>query len=311
MKYSRVIVRVNGKRARKTIRFDVSNNSSGNESQDSQNWEGTGDLRREGSMEGVDHSSFVVAGTNGYRQRNTHISIEVIAVNLIQNYFMQFVQSAFQNNNRAVRPLNPPRRRRRRSAKFCRKVRGRQQKDSTTFAIWKEHTSVNPQQVIYPPPLPATTSLSHHKTRDQLIFENVYERREKDKAKVKVAKEKAKKERQCSLKNKQASKVHDLCATLRAARSQLRESKKEGVEQGKKIESMAKELSVMNQVWTDKIDNVAAVSDAKLTMELSKLEDKYDEATEKKMKVCHYIYSALLFHLHHCLSISSFISFIL
>ena len=210
--------------------------SLGGGSQKTSNHEGTGDLRWEGLEEG-----------NASCQINPHISIGVSAVDLIQNYFMQFVQSAFQNNNRAVRPLNPPRRRRRRSAKFCRKVRGRQQKDSTTFAIWKEHTSVNPQQVISSPPLPATTSLSHHKTRDQLIFENVYERREKDKAKVKVAKEKAKKERQCSLKNKQASKVHDLCATLRAARSQLRESKKEGVEQGKKIESMAKELSVMNQ----------------------------------------------------------------
>ena len=81
------------------------------------------------------------------------------------------------------------------------------------------------------------------------------------------------------------------------------------MKQGKKIESMAKELTVINQVWSDKIDNVAAVSDAKLTMELSKLEDKYDQATEKKMKVCHYIYNAMLFHLYHCLSISSFISF--
>ena len=88
-------MRVNGKRAGKTIRFDVSNNLSGNESQESQNCEGMGDLRREGSVEGVDHSLFVAAGNNDYQQSNTHISIEVSAVNLIQNYFMQFVPSAF------------------------------------------------------------------------------------------------------------------------------------------------------------------------------------------------------------------------
>ena len=165
MKYSRVIVRVNGKREGKTISFDVSNNLFGNESQESQNCEGTGDLRREGSVEVVDHFSFVAAGSNDYRQSNTHISIEVSAVNLIQNYFMQFVPSAFQNNNRAARALDPPRKRRRGAAKFCRKVRGGRQKASTTFATWKEHIATNPPPVISP--LPTTTSLNHRKTRDQ------------------------------------------------------------------------------------------------------------------------------------------------
>ena len=44
---------------------------------------------------------------------------------------------------------------------------------------------------------------------------------------------------------------------------------------------------------------------------MNKLEDKYHEAAEKKIKVCPSIYYAMLFHLRHCLSISSFMSFIL
>jgi len=150
--------------------------------------------------------------------------LTVLAGSLLQQYFHhvfdELLPTAIPTKNK-----KEPR------SKFGRRVRGGQQKASTTFLPWSQHTATNPLLPAIPPgAAPAddpATNPKTGKTKQQFIVQLGNETRLSLNTEAREEKEREEQEKHATTKNKHIQKNLDICAVLREAKSKLRKTERQ------------------------------------------------------------------------------------
>eukprot|EP00571_Detonula_confervacea_P005134 CAMPEP_0172327934 /NCGR_PEP_ID=MMETSP1058-20130122/60085_1 /TAXON_ID=83371 /ORGANISM="Detonula confervacea, Strain CCMP 353" /LENGTH=522 /DNA_ID=CAMNT_0013045023 /DNA_START=1563 /DNA_END=3127 /DNA_ORIENTATION=+ len=175
----------------------------------------------------------------------------------------------------------PTKRKKKPRAKFGRRVRGGQQKASTTFLAWRQHTVTNPPLPAIPPgAAPAdnpATNPKKGKTKQQLIGQLGHETMLRLNAEAREEKERREKEKHATTKKKHIQKNRDICAVLREAQSKLRNTERQLSNTTTKLQLKDKELLENNNMWNEEMQ-------AAVDIRLAERDGENTRATEKKVK---------------------------
>ena len=208
--------------------------------------------------------------------------LTVPAGSLVQQYFHQVIDELMPT---AI----PTKKRKRPKSKFGRKVKGgKDQKISTTFLAWKQHTATNPPLPAIHPGAPTDdpkTIPEKGKTKQQIIGQLGNEKRLRLIAEAREEKERREKEKHATTKNKQIKKNLDICAVLREAKSKLRKTERQLSETRTKLQLKDKQLVENNNMLNDEMALVVADYEVGVDIRLAERDVENTRATEKKVKV--------------------------